>query len=407
MTGSQNNGRTTAELLEKAYATPETFAERVLPQIRQNLPEAVPVLLQSFDGSNAVAKSLVADLLKGPLKESAPQALIGELNEARPDRFFWAAQILAELRHQPAIEQLIHALASKSIPVTVAAIKALMVFATPVAHRALTDLLLKCSDEVKLAAAEKVLAPVADQLSPDLLKEYDQLSTERKAWVLKFLAEAGAAHALPQFIAALEKYPLGLGLYGVKGLGRIGSEEAVGVLEKHLSNPEWFLRKRIIEALGQAKAANAVPPLVKSLVDPSVQVRNGTIEALSKVGHLDIPYMIKQLETGKRELKVNLIRVMGQIRDRRLLDPMVKVLSDRTMLVFSLDAIGDLGFAEAAPSIEPYLRDQEWFNRLNAIEALGKLPLPNLYKLAETLLEDENDMVRNSAKRIMAKTAHS
>lgn len=407
MAALQSNGRATAELLEKAYANPETFAERVLPQIRQNMSEAVPVLLQIFDGSNAVAKSLVADLFKGPLRESAPAALIGELNDRRPDRFIWAAQILAELRHQPAIEPLILALASKNIPVAVAAIKSLVIFSTPAAHKALTDFLLKCPDEVKLAAAEKVLASVVELLSPALLKEYEQLGNDRKAWILKFLAEAGAVQALPQFISALDKDPLGLGLYGVKGLGVVGSEEAVAVLEKHLKNPEWFLRKRIVEALGQAKAPNAVPPLVRSLVDPAVQVRSGTIEALSKVGHLDIPYLIKQLESGDRDLKVNLIRVMGHIHDIRLLGPMVKNLSDRSMLVFSLDALGDLGFTEAAPSIEPFLTDKEWFNRLNAIEALGKLPLPNLYALAETLLEDENDMVRNSAKRIMAKTAHA
>lgn len=407
MAGSQTNGRVAAELLEKAYATPETFAERVLPQIRQNMAETLPVLLQAFDGSNAIAKSLVADLFKGPLKDAAPAALTGELDERRPDRFVWAAHILADLRHQPAVEPIIRALSSKNIPVAVAAIKSLMTFATPAAYTALKDFLLKCPDEVKLAAAEKVLAPVAGLLSPELLKEYGRLGIDRQAWVLKFLAEAGAAQAFPQFVAALEKDPLGLGLYGVKGLGRVGTEEAVGVLEKHLAHPEWFLRKRIVEALGQAKAPNAVPPLVRSLIDPSVQVRSGTIEALSKVGHLDIPYMIGQLNTGNRDLKVNLIRVMGQIHDRRLLDPMVKTLSDRSMLVFSLDAIGDLGFAEAASAIEPFLKDGEWFNRLNAIEALGKLPLPNLYKLAETLIEDENDMVRNSAKRIMAKTAHA
>ncbi|OQA04848.1 MAG: PBS lyase HEAT-like repeat protein [bacterium ADurb.Bin374] len=406
MTGAQTNGRATAELLEKAYAAPETFAERVLPQIRQNMTESVPVLLQAFDGSNAIAKSLVADLFKGPLRESAPAALIGELDEKRPDRFVWAALILAELRHQLAVEPLIQALSSKHIPVSIAAIKALMTFGTPAAHKALTDLLLKCPDEVKLAAAEKVLAPVADLLSPELLKEYGRLGIDRQGWVLKFFAEAGTVQAFPHFVAALEKDPLGLGLYGVKGLGRVGTKEAVDVLERHLSHPEWFLRKRIVEALGQAKAPNAVPPLVRSLIDPSVQVRSGTIEALSKVGHLDIPYMIGQLNTGNRDLKVNLIRVMGQIHDRRLLEPMVKTLSDRSMLVFSLDAIGDLGFAEAAPAIEPFLRDGEWFNRLNAIEALGKLPLPNLYRLAETLIEDGNDMVRNSAKRIMAKTAN-
>ncbi|HOY67077.1 MAG TPA: HEAT repeat domain-containing protein [Candidatus Ozemobacteraceae bacterium] len=407
MAEPQSNGRALAELLEKAYATPATFADQVLPRIRQNVPEAVPVLLSAFDGSNAVAKGLVADLFRGPLKEFAPGALLGQLDERHPDRFIQAAQILADLRHAPAVEPLIRALSARAIPVAVASLKALMTFATPAAFQALTELLLTCPDEVKLAAAERVLAPAADILSPELLKRYDALDTARKAWILKFLAEAGAVQALPRFVAALEQDPLGVGLYGVKGLGCVGTAEAIAVLDKHLAHPEWFLRKRIVEALGQAKAPNAVASLVRALADPSVQVRSGAIEALSKVGHLDIPLLIDRLEKGDRDLKVHLIRVMGQVRDRRLLEPMVRTLADRSMLVFSLDALGDLGFAEAAGPIERFLTDKEWFNRLNAIEALGKLPLPNLYAIAERLLEDENDMVRNSARRIMAKTARA
>ncbi|HEY9072260.1 MAG TPA: HEAT repeat domain-containing protein [Candidatus Ozemobacteraceae bacterium] len=407
MAEAQTNGRAFAELLEKAYANPATFVDQVLPRIRANVSEAIPVLLTAFDGSNAVAKGLVADLFRGALKEFAPGALLSQLDERYPDRFVQAAQILADLRHQPAVEPLIRALSSRAIPAVVASLKGLMTFATPAAYGALTEFLLTCPDEVKLAAAEKVLAPVADILSPELLKRYDALDVPRKAWILKFLAEAGAVQAMPRFIAALEQDPLGVGLYGVKGLGRVGTGEAVAVLDKHLAHPEWFLRKRIVEALGQAKSPNAVPALVRALTDPSVQVRSGAIEALSKVGHLDIPLLIDRLEKGNRDLKVNLIRVMGQVRDRRLIEPMVRTLSDRSMLVFSLDALGDLGFAEAAGPIERFLTDKEWFNRLNAIEALGKLPLPNLYEMAERLLEDENDMVRNSARRIMAKTARA
>ncbi|MEW6711502.1 MAG: HEAT repeat domain-containing protein, partial [Candidatus Riflebacteria bacterium] len=56
----------------------------------------------------------------------------------------------------------------------------------------------------------------------------------------------------------------------------------------------------------------------------------------------------------------------------------------------------------AEPSLRKLLKDSEWFNRLNALEALAKLNLENIVQIAQECVQDENDMVRNSASRILA-----
>lgn len=84
------------------------------------------------------------------------------------------------------------------------------------------------------------------------------------------------------------------------------------------------------------------------------------------------------------------------------LKPLIDELKDRKSMFFTIDALGDLGFAEAEIPLRRILKDAEWFNRLNALEALAKLPLPSLGQIAQEQAQDENDMVRNSAARILA-----
>jgi HEAT repeat protein len=71
-------------------------------------------------------------------------------------------------------------------------------------------------------------------------------------------------------------------------------------------------------------------------------------------------------------------------------------------LFFSIDALGDLGFAQAEAPLRKLLKNDVWFNRLNALEALAKLNIQGIVQISSEAMQDENDMVRNSAMRINA-----
>ena len=236
------------------------------------------------------------------------------------------------------------------------------------------------------------------------MDQLPSLSGERRAWVVKFLAEAGYPPALEVFRRTLVGDPLDLGHFAISGLGKIGSAQAVAVLVEHgMGQKEWFLRKRTVDALGQCRVPEAVAPLIEALTDGSVQVRTAAVESLSKVGHLALEQLISSLQKAGQERKIGLIRTLGQIRDKRNVEPLVRTLQDRSTLFFSLDAIGDLGFVEASSALVPFLKDGEWFNRLNALEALAKMNASGLRDLAHDCLDDPNDMVRNAAQRILSK----
>ncbi len=392
------------DLIEKATDRPESFSQQVAESVKNNPEACVPLLLKVFENSDEANKRFVADLFKTHLKFLANTVLLSAMKMDQPEKFFWIASILSELGEKKVIPVLIEGLKSTIKNTVIASLKGLSQFREPEALQAQIDFFLSNSDWVHLTVAMRHLALRASEVIPKLMSFFPEMKEERKAWILKFLAETGDPGSLTLFKEVLERETTKLGMFCIHGLGKIGSPEAIAILAKNLSNPEWFVRKKIIDALGVTKSKEAIPPLIKGLTDISLQVRAGAIEGLTKVGHYDIETLVGELGSGAHDLRVGLIRVLGKTHDARAVKPLVGTLSDRTTLFFSLDALGDLGFVEAAPALESFINDPDWFNRLNALEALSKLHPPNIRNIAEKCLEDPNDMVRISATRIFSQT---
>lgn len=393
------------ETLERAAVQPETFGEKIGGVIEKGPEIYIPHLIKVFDGHEVGLKGLVAGLFKGRLKGVAADALIPLLQGDNDERFSWSAAILSDLREVRAIPGLTRGLTTGKKAIISASLKGLAQFPNREALQALIDFILKSPDWIYFSGAIRYLVPKAAEAVPVFLELFPKLGNDRQAWALKFLAETGDERALELFETVLAREPLKLGLFCIHGLGKIGNAEAVKKLSDNMNHEEWFIRKRVAESLGNSKCKECLPPLIKALTDVSVQVRAAAVESLSKVGGLDLDVLVKEMEKGSHDLRVGLIKVAGQIRDPRLVNPLVRTLTDRTTLFFSIDALGDMGFPQAAPALEPFVHDAEWFNRLNALEALGKLHLPNIRDIAEKCLEDSNDMVRNAATRILANLA--
>lgn len=397
------NGNNFATLLEEALDNESRFFEIIMPALQPADEKKLDLLLNVFETGGVVARQLVARLFSEKLGDAGAAFLASRLSATRPKVFAEAATILGALRFAAALEPLTVGLANTSPELNLPAIRAISLL--PASRRVdqiLLEFFLNCSDEVKLSASIRYLLPRQETLVHEMLEKYRGLDADRRMWVLKFLAEAGNSEALKLFAEELQAEPLERGLYCVSGLGKIASDQAVACLSKHLDNPEWFLRKRLVEALGVTGQGSAVEPLLKMLNDELVQVRAAAVESLSKVGNLHPELLVKKLEKAGGRQKINLIRAMGQLQNESFVKPLIEVLKDRDSLFFSIDAIGDLGFVEAEPALRRLLKDEIWFNRLNALEALAKLRTESINQIAQEALLDDNDMVRNAAARILA-----
>ncbi len=390
-------------VLETALHKTESFFDLVLSVIKPVSEAKFNSLLAVLESGSVIERQLVARLFVEHLQEEGAAFLGSRLDVARPKLFVEAAPILGSLKYEPALPALQAAVTPHHPDLVLPAIKAI---AQLPESRKVDDVLvnfyLEFPDEVKLSQSIRYLLPRQATIVHELLEKYRSLNDDRRMWVLKYLSETSNPESAKLFSEELASSPLERGLYCVKGLGRIGNDQSVDALKKHVNSPEWFLRKRIVEALGATGHQGAVEPLLKMLDDESIQVRAAAVESLSKVGSLKPDLLIQKLEQAGKLSKINLIRAMGQLKNEKFVKPLVEVLKDRDTLFFSIDAIGDLGFVQAEFPLRRLLKDDVWFNRLNALEALAKLKISELGQIAQEAMQDENDMVRNAASRIIA-----
>jgi len=397
------NNKEFAGILEEALGHDATFFDVILPRLKKPTSHEMAALCQVLETGGVVSRQLVARLFSEHLGTVGADYLTGRLDIAQPRLFVEAAAILGQLKYEPAIDALSMGLLLSTPELVLPAVKALAMM--PPSRRVddiLVGFYLDFPDEIKLSQSIRYLLSRQQTIVHELLEKYRSLSADRRMWVLKFLAETGSHESLKLFSEELQAEPLERGLYCIRGLGQIASDAAVDTLKKHAGHAEWFIRKRIMEALGATSRASAIEPLLGALHDESLQVRTAAVESLSKVGNLNPDLLVKKLETADRTVRINLIRAMGQLKNEKFVQSLVDILKDRETLFFSIDAIGDLGFAQAEFSLRRLLKDEIWFNRLNALEALAKLPIQGLNQIALEASQDENDMVRNAAARILA-----
>ena len=400
------DARAFQELIERASLNSREAVDRLLEIIKTAGPATYPLIMRVFEGAgDASTKRFLADLFLGPLQSLAREVFSAGLQQVESGAFPWSAEVLSHLKDRTVVPGLQQGLKADKPDAVVASMRGLAEFDDPDILNSLVDFMLTRTEWTYLSAAMRYLLPHGKQIASRLRDRFPTVNPEKQAWIIKLLAEIGDPGSLELFATILQKQPLELGLFCITGLGKIGDPSAVAILERALTGPEWFLRKRVVNALGNATCPEAVAPLIRALTDASVQVRMSAIESLSRVGPLRLESVIQELSAAGSDLKIGLIRVLGQIRDQRVVAPLSKTLDDRSTLFFSIDALGDVGFVEASPALEKFLKDAEWFNRLNALEALGKIRPPHLRKIAEGSLDDPNDMVRNAAGRILQTTA--
>ena len=390
-------------ILENALTRPDSFIKSILPELEPLSDEKLKALAFTLESGSVIDKNNVTKLFLDYLKEPGVAYLTEVLDVKRPKLFIETANIIGELKYEKALKPLTVALNEEFHDLTLSAVKAISLL--PVSNSTiniLSDFFISFKDEVILSRSIRYLATRSNELVPIFLEKYKKLSDDRQMWILDYFAKVADKRAESLLIEEYKNSPFEKGIYCIEGLGNIGTDEAVAALRTALKSDEWFLRKHIVTALGVSGNINAIEPLLASLADSHVLVRGSAVKSLSLVGNKSPDSLIDALKTADRRVKANLVRAMGLLKNEKFVESLVEVLKERDTLFFCIDAVGDLGFPQAEFALRRLLKDEVWFNRLNALEALAKLQSRDLIAFAQEALEDENDMVRNSASRILS-----
>jgi HEAT repeat protein len=129
---------------------------------------------------------------------------------------------------------------------------------------------------------------------------------------------------------------------------------------------------RALRRLGGKDVVAAVKPLLRSDDAPA---RNAAMDILRDVGGQDFPTLLELLHDGDPDIRIFASDILGSTDSRLAVGPLCEaLLKDPEVNVRYQAAVslGELAFAEAAPSLGKALGDDEWV-QFAVIEALSKI----------------------------------
>lgn len=257
------------------------------------------------------------------------------------------------------------------------------------------------------------------------------------AFAITTLAKIGEERAVEPLINLLKKqwgrgifFPNNFGEVGlrmpyrilsIQALGQLGDRRAVEPLISICMDQNELLhvRKKAINALGELKDERAVEPLIKLLssgekLEPDETEINSVSEAFSlmfsraletiKDAYTDGYKLINMVAEDGNDLRSDIISTLGDLGDRRAVNPLVTSLTDAKSDVrrCSAEALGKLGDREAVEALIITLeKDENTSVRADAAIALGQIGDRQAVNSLIAALSNEHDMIRGFAARAL------
>ena len=93
------------------------------------------------------------------------------------------------------------------------------------------------------------------------------------------------------------------------------------------------VRRDAAVALGEIKDKRAVEPLISALGDGDRDVREASAKALINIGRPAVDFLIKALDSDDSNVRKEAVKVLGEIKDERAIEPLSKALKDENKWV--------------------------------------------------------------------------
>jgi HEAT repeat protein len=200
-------------------------------------------------------------------------------------------------------------------------------------------------------------------------------------------------------------------LAAAESLARLQDPRATRVLIDSLSNADWRVRSRASQVLARVATEGlldqAARPLAAALSDRDPVVRYYASEALVGIGPRAVPFLIEVFHAHREADRDRAARVLWRI-GAPAVEPLLAVLQEKSatpeMRTASASALGMIGDPRAVKGLVLLLRDERYFVRQRAAQALGRIGEPAV----DMLLEMANSSVpatREAAVEALGTTA--
>ncbi len=193
----------------------------------------------------------------------------------------------------------------------------------------------------------------------------------------------------------------------IAALGTLKVQQAVPAIVAVLADTTFTRRYVAAMALGEIGHPDGIPALIRALDDEVLLVRRYATRSLIKFNQSAVDVLIASLGTASERVDAAVIRALGDIGDRRALEPLLTQVSGPVRSEAFL-ALGKLRDPRAEQALIIGLSDQEWQVRMNAAMALGPVGSVAAEAPLRLCLDDQVLVVREwSARSLSMITGHA
>ncbi len=189
-----------------------------------------------------------------------------------------------------------------------------------------------------------------------------------------------------------------------KSIAKMKDAHDISGLVRLLNHRDPDIQYHAVEALGEIGDAGAVEPLITLLKhDEMSGVRWKTAQSLVKIGAPSVEPLISVLQHPDSDVRWKAAIALGEIRDLRATEPLIRQLSDSDRFVKSriAHALGMIGAPVVRPLIQ-ILREGDGNQRWGAAIALGRIKDPQAVEPLILALADKYENVRAEAAASLA-----
>ena len=175
-----------------------------------------------------------------------------------------------------------------------------------------------------------------------------------------------------------------------------------------LTDEDWWVRERVMDALAKMWLSGLTRHLVAFLKDPSDAVRRFAVGALRRVCDPDaIGALVRTaLDDSDWLVRESAVSALAALKDKRAIPYLLKMLDGQPDLRLAvIDALVEIGSLESASNIAECVSDEDPDVRLATVGALKSLGSAKLAPQVRSLEADPNHHVRLAARELLQRWA--
>jgi len=232
----------------------------------------------------------------------------------------------------------------------------------------------------------------------------DETNSRLRVRAADALGKIGDPKALHALILAMDDSQYTVRESAARALGQTKDARAVDALVKAFQNGDWGMRKASAKALGNIGDVKAVEGLLQAIADPSKKDVDRYIArmAIVKIGDPAVDTLITALNNKSLQVRLYVIDALGEIKDRRALEPLMKAFESKELRGRAAMALRYFKEPRVIKLLIGALHDQDAYIRSVSAEALGEI---GDKQAVDPIIELLNDKINRGKSQVSAAVA--